>query len=131
MTLVRLVKSVLNEQSPADRILRSLAMRPVALRLIDGHSWEQIEADLGPGEESMGPMQHLLSQIIDTSSIGECESGEEWIEAVAGSLANIGEEATPEHLNSLKSTVETYVLNQVNTGKLFWSKDTGSYTTKG
>ncbi len=130
MLLVRLVKSVLNDQSPADRILKSLAQRPVAMRLIDGQTWEQIEADLGPGEEAMGPVQQLLSQIIDTSSIGECDSGEEWIETAATQLANAGEDS-PEHIDSLRKTVEAYVTNQVTNGKLFWSKETGSYTAKG
>lgn len=131
MQLIRLVKGALIEQAPADRVLKELAKRPVALRIIDGHTWEQIERDLGPAEAVVGPMEQLLNQIVDTSAIMECENGEEWVSATIQSLADMRGVSEPESMLSIKKEVETFITDQITSGRLFWSKELGSYTTKG
>jgi len=128
--LVRLVKNVLNDESPADRILRSLARRPIAMRLIDGETWEQIEADLGPEEdEKPGPFRELLTQIIGTSAVVECKTAVEWVEETARSI--VQEQTKPTQLTAVKRDIEIYIDRELSSGRLFWSKELGSYATKG
>ncbi len=131
LQLIRLVKNVLNDEAPADRILRALARKPVALRLIEGQSWEQIEADLGPEEdEKPGPFHQLLTQIIDTASVNECQTVEEWAEEVTRSIAQ-EQGLGSQKLATVKHEIETYIDRELASGRLFWSKELGSYATKG
>jgi hypothetical protein len=131
MQLIRLVKNVLVEQAPADRVLKELANRPVALRLVDGHNWAQIEADLGPVATKSSPLSQHISKLIDTSAIFECINGEEWVEATTQSLAGMKNSYEPEDLRSIKQEVEAFITDNINNGRLYWSKELGGYAMKG
>lgn len=127
LSLIRLVKNVLAVQAPADRILRELAKKPVALRLIEGNTWKQIEADLGPSElDEQNPLHQDISRVIDTSTVGECETLGHWLEETARTLAETRQlDLAKESLTSLKDKVEAYVQKHINLGKLSWSPSLG------
>jgi hypothetical protein len=125
--VVRLIKSNLSELSPASEILNSLAERPLALRLADGESWEDIESCLAPRNEKGGPLSEVLAKIIDTSSISECDTEEEWIEAATHQIAKEENDCSAETFNGLKKEVQTAINKRIKAQKLFWSDGIGGY----
>jgi hypothetical protein len=127
--LIRLVKKTLTDQAPADTILMSLAEKPVALRLIEGQTWDQIEMDLAP-KTLLNPVITEVRRIIDTDSITECLNEKEWHEAVLNHLSSENENTRGLGHLSLAKILEKYLADETSVGKIYWSKDTGSYESR-
>ena len=126
--LIRLIKNTLLEQSPADSILRALADAPAALRLMAGEDWKQIEADIGPREIEESETSEVLSQLIDTAAITECDTSEEWIEEAATEIArSAGCDDDKNKLDKLVTEVRDCVTKSSLQGRLFWSSDIGGF----
>lgn len=126
--LIRLVKNTLRELSPAEEILNRLAEKPVALRLIEGQSWKQIENDLYPDQGETTELGLSIKKLIDTASICECETPEEWVEGASMQIAEEFEVAnSAEKVEKLKESVREYVNRKLANGSLFWNQGVGGY----
>lgn len=126
--LIRLIKNTLSGLAPADEILRSLADRPLAVRLCDGETWEQIEADLMPFREDKDEVEEALIRVISLGSISDCDTEEEWVDAVSLQIADeLGVGSSKEKTDDLKGNVVDYVTQLSMKQKIHWSRDVGTY----
>lgn len=126
--LISLVKSSIADLGPTHEILRSLAEKPIAYRLIEGQTWDEIEQDLMPVYEKPKPVVRELKRIIDLSSINDCESEEEWVNVVAEHLANRrGFEGDPDEVQAIASEISDLISKRKKNGRLRWSPGVGSF----
>lgn len=119
--LVYLLKTELSPLGPSFDILSSLAERPVSLRRIDGDSWTKIENDLYENYNNFNNQRHLneeeILEVIDLTSVVECQDVSSWSEEVAAHLGK-----NPEEVNQ---TVD----NLLTSGKCRWSSSIGALIT--
>jgi hypothetical protein len=123
MDLVRQLKAILHRIGPAFEVLEKLAMKPCALRRIDGDSWEKIEEDLSVVMTEEDSLAVKLEGIIKLNQVTECKNIAEWIEAVEITLRERGEDDTDE---STKAKITEYVEDRQNDGMLIWSGPIGA-----
>jgi hypothetical protein len=123
--LVRQLKHILIQIGPAYQVLEQLADRPVALRRIDGHSWERIESDFAVPVTDEGRLEHLVSEFIDLRLIDSCSTMEEWMTAVSDALKTDAGYELPD-TDEIEKRVENYVLSQRDDGKVIWSESLGA-----
>lgn len=122
MDLVRQLKAILIKIGPAYEVLEKLAERPCALRLVDGHSWERIEADLQVKIDNEDKIDMLLNEVVTLNQICECDTEEEWIKAVGILLKEssaVSEEVTEDR-------IRTYMEKRKEEGELIWSNKIGA-----
>lgn len=133
--LVRLVKNTLVEQTPADDILRSLAVKPCSLRLIEGANWKEIEKQLYPegaekNSQELGFARYVQT-LLDTAAIAECDSGGEWMDAVAQELADSEEKGDDiKEVANCRAWVEEHITSELLSNKIFWSQKIGGYARR-
>lgn len=126
--VVRLVKGTLSELAPADEILRSLAEKPLALRLIEGQSWKQIEDSLYSVSTGPDLLAQEVAKLVGLGAIMECDDTEEWVDTVAHQLANDRGVATDENsVTNLKEAVQAYIECQQQEQHMRWSTEVGGY----
>lgn len=126
--LIRLVKNTLSELSPADEILRALAERPIAMRRIDGQSWEDIERDLMPEVEYRSDLEESLLRIVSLGAISECETASEWVEAATVQIANERDVGHDEaQTEELRQSIREYVFRLNDQQRISWSDSVGSF----
>lgn len=128
MQLVRLVKNTLSEMTPADAILRELAEMPIALRLIRGDSWEKIEDDLMPGRHAPHEHEDRFLRIASLGAISECESSDEWVDALTNELAReTGASTSAERTEELRVSLRSLAAQLTARQRISWSQDIGGY----
>jgi hypothetical protein len=122
--LVRLVKSTLGEQTPADEILNKLAEKPLAYSLMEKKTWEQIEEWLMPESEDLGEVEDSIIQFIELGAISDCADADEWVETAAYQMASTykGQEKPP-----TKESLQAYVTQLTLRRRIHWSKDIGGF----
>ena len=125
----RVVKNTLSEQSPADEILRSLAVRPIAIRRIAGQTWKDIENTFIRQEpKTKNSLEDSMTKLIGLGAISECDDAEEWIDTVTQQIAtqgNIGDDK--EKTDELREKVRTVITGKLAKRSVFWSRDIGGY----
>ncbi len=118
--MIQLLKSELNNLGPSYDILMALAERPCSLRVIDGDSWEKIEADLYPQEQldpSAVMAENEIREIVDLAGIVDCDNVETWIEEVAA------------YLGQLPPSVADVVYQMMESSNYRWSPPIGALIT--
>jgi len=126
--LVRLVKSTLGENSPADEVLNKLAEKPLTYHLIEKRSWKDIESELMPEREVRGAMENSILQLVELGAISECASVDEWIDTASFEL--FAESAgKPEELNAGKESLQAFVARLTAKRRIHWSKSLGGYVS--
>lgn len=127
--LIRLVKNTLGEQHPADEILRSLAVEPLAFRRIKQETWKQIEDSFiqkVPRVENT--LEDSMMQLIDLGAICECETAAEWIDTVTHQIATENGEGDDEaKTETLRNKIQLTIAAKENDRIVFWSQDIGGY----
>jgi len=119
--LVTQLKAILLKVGPAYDVLMKLAEKPVAVRLIEGDSWEKIEKDLSVKINKEDEVGIRLEEIIDLHLIDDCKSTEEWITEVINMVKNDIENP----MEITKDQVEIYIDRKTREGELLWSGSTG------
>jgi len=119
--LVTQLKAILLKVGPAYDVLMKLAEKPVAVRLIEGDSWEKIEKDLSVKINKEDEVGIRLEEIIDLHLIDDCKSTEEWITEVINMVKNDIENP----MEITKDQVENYIDRKTREGELLWSGSTG------
>lgn len=126
--LVRLVKNTLAELTPADVILNKLAETPIALRLIRGDSWEQIESDLMPEGSGAHEYEEYFLRTAGLGAISECETIEEWIDALTAELSReVGISRSESKTRELTETLQSLAMQLTAQKKITWSQDVGGF----
>lgn len=127
LDLVRQLKHILIPIGPAYDTLEELAQKPVALRRIDGDSWEKIESDLAAPMTEENRFETILSEWIDLRMITECANVDEWIHEISRAFKN-NEDAIREIDvdHDINQRVENFVEDKRNDGELIWSDKLGT-----
>lgn len=110
--LVELLHGYLSAHKGAYKALKSLADKPCSLRLSEGATWETIEKDLVVEEDE--EERRALYSVVDTTSIVECGSLDEWVE-----------EASVETKVD-KDTLRGHVQELIDSGEAFWAPSVGT-----
>jgi len=121
LDLVNQMKSTLMKVGPAYDVLIKLAEKPVALRRIEGTSWEDIENALAVEMQNSDHLEVKLGEIIDLKLVDDCKSAEEWMEEVQKCLS----ESNDMNDEIDKSEIESFVDIKMREGELIWSESTG------
>lgn len=123
--LIRLVKTTLCEQSPADEILNKLAEKPLTYHLMEKMSWEKIEQSLMPEAEEIGEEENDLLQLVTLGAISECASPEEWVSAATDQLNSARRRRKKE--NTSRESLQEFVSHLKSSRRIQWSTDVGGY----
>lgn len=119
--MVNWFKPELSNLGPAYDILAALADKPCCLRLVEGHSWEQIESDLhAPFVQNLRDQNvdiDDLREIVDLGSIMDCDHLEMWIEEAAA------------HLGQDPPIIADTIHQLIHGGEFRWSDPVGSLIT--
>jgi hypothetical protein len=118
MDLVRQMKSILIKIGPAYDVLKRLAKRPVALRRIEGDSWEQIESDLAVHMSESDVIHTKINELIDLQIIIDCKDIDEWIKEVGNVFAEDRLDFPEEHIRS-------HMESRLREGQIIWSTSLG------
>ena len=122
MELVHQLKAVLIKVGPAYEVLEKLAERPVALRRVEGQTWEKIEKDLEVILTEEGKFDVALSEIITLNQVSDCDSMVEWVKEVSQVLrADPGLDLKAVKNEELTANVADFVERKQEDGKLVWS----------
>lgn len=121
LDMIAQLKNILLKMGPAYDVLLKIAKKPVALRRIDGYTWDEIENDLNI---EMGPedkFETKLLEIIDLRLIDDCRTIDEWVSEVRKVLKEDeefdGDVTIP--------TLMKYIENKTREGELIWSESIG------
>lgn len=128
MQLIRLVKNTLSEMTPADDILRSLAEKPIALRRIEGKSWQQIEEELMPSSRNRDRLEDSIFRLVSLGAISECHTVDEWLGAAADQIAseeNVGSDENK--VSDLRTSIKAYVDELALRRRIHWSESVGGF----
>lgn len=119
--MVNWLKPELSSLGPAYDILGALADKPCSVRLIEGDTWQKIEADLyGPfagGEVGQVLNGDEIREAVDLGSVMDCDHLEMWIEEVAA------------YLGQNPPAVADAVHQLIQNGEFRWSDPVGSLIT--
>lgn len=117
--LINFLKPELHGLGPAYEILMSLANRPCSARLINGDTWEKIEADLmeEAGFKRGRGSEDDIREVVDLAGIVDCESVADWVEEVAA------------HLGQDPAVVSDVVSQMTRSGRYRWSQPIGALIT--
>jgi hypothetical protein len=121
LDLVGQMKNVLIKLDPAYEVLVKLANRPIALRRIDGDTWEKIEEDLAVEVSSADLIQIKLEEVVDLRLIDDCRDQEEWVNQVQKCLS---EDKEIEREIS-KEDIQDFLDMKIREGEIIWSDSTG------
>jgi len=121
LDLVSQLKSVLLRMGPAYDVLIKLAERPVALRLIDGKKWDEIEKDLSVEITEAGKIERVLSEVVDLRLIDDCKDLDEWVGEVVKCIKENEESDVDVDEDILKKFVDA----KMREGEMIWSETTG------
>ncbi len=121
LDLVNQMKSILMKVGPAYDVLIRLAEKPMALRRIEGTSWEVIENDIAIEMQSSDHLEIKLSEIIDLKLVDDCRNADEWVGEVQKCLSE--NDDLSDEID--KSEIESFVNIKMREGELIWSKSTG------
>lgn len=124
--LIRLVKSTLGEQTPADIILNKLADKPLVYSLMEKKSWEDIEAWLMPESEDLSQAEDSILQFIELGAISDCADADEWLDTATHQLESTfrGQTETP-----TKESLQGYVAQLTARRRIHWSKEIGGFVS--
>jgi hypothetical protein len=126
LDLVRQLKHALLSIGPAYTVLEKLAERPIALRRIDGETWEEIENDLAIIMNEEGILEVALNEYIDLRLVDECKDMDEWIEVVSKALNSDPELELGKEEEEIREMVAEYVSGRKEDGELIWSTSLGA-----
>ncbi len=118
--LIQLLKSDLGKLGPSFDILMSLADRPVSVRRTSRESWEQIEEELYGSRLDVSettPLEIELREVVDLTTILECQSLDTWTEETAA------------HLGQSPVVVADAVRNMIEGGGYQWCEAIGTLVT--
>jgi len=110
--LVDLLNGYLSAHKGAYQVLKSLANAPCSTRLIGGQAWADIERDLKVEHED--DEKKALLTLVNTTSIVECQTLDEWVEEV------VAETKMPEE------KVAGQVKELIDSGDAYWSPVVGT-----
>ena len=127
--LLDMLSPILAGFEPAEAVLRKLAKKPVAFRLLEaGSSYRNtnnkhlklmneydIESELCEEETQLNAVSTSLLKTIALGKIQQCTTTTDWINEVSSEY-NIPNITIEEHINLLSSD-----------GTIYWNKNTGSY----
>lgn len=112
--MVTLCKSFLIDDTPAYEILLSLAKQPVSIRRCNGKTWGEIDAELMPSE-TFATNNDRVMETIDTMSLTECDSSEQWLECLS------------EDFGLERQTIHKKIHRLMESGHIFWNPAVGSF----
>jgi len=116
------MKNILIKIGPAYEVLEKLAYKPVALRRIEGDSWDTIEKDLEVTVTDVDDTKLKIDEIIDLRLIDNCTDINEWITNVT----KIINESMPNEEKITIDFVTTYIDEKRREGTLLWSNQLGT-----
>lgn len=123
--LIRQVKHILIQVGPSYQILEKLAEWPIALRRVNGATWEEIEKDLAVTMSEDTEFELKLNEFIDLRLVDECRNLKEWVESVSQAMEE-DPELGPEDKKSIEKRVEKYITDKKVEGEIIWSDSLGS-----
>jgi len=117
------LKNILIRFYPAYDILEDLAKTPVALRRLDGKTWDDIENELYRKELHQDLLHLKLDEIIDLKLVDDCTDINEWVNAVKQFIDEDDDNIT-------KCSVEkivNYIEGRQREGDIVWMKKLGCF----
>jgi hypothetical protein len=126
LDLVHQLKHALLSIGPSYTVLEKLAERPIALRRIDGETWEEIENDLAVIMNEEGMFEAALNEYIDLRLVDECKDMDEWIEVVSKALNSDSELELEKDEEEIREMVADYVSGRKEDGEIIWSTSLGA-----
>lgn len=126
--LLRIVSNVFvsPDMGQAGAVLAALAEEPIALRLIRGQTWEQIEHDLLPPATESSLLAKAVLRLVDTAAISDCQTADEWITAVADELTPEASQSSAEAHAVLRQQILGVVAG-ASDSPFTWSAALGSF----
>ena len=127
--LMDILKPILIDFGPAYDILEDLAERPVALRLIEGESFQEIEQSLSRyvvGDIESNVADEVMSA-VDLSLYTECINVEDWINCVT---EGIKVEHPSMESSEIHSSVTSFIMENIERESLAWNKRRGTVILK-
>jgi len=119
--MVDQMKNVLITLGPAYDVLVKLAESPVAIRRIEGRSWEQIERDIAAEMTQHGQLDSKIRGFIDLRTIDQCTSVAEWVDEVHKILSEDDDMLEKPD----KEQILRYLDLKLREGEFVWSDKSG------
>jgi len=116
------MKNILIKLGPAYDVLEKLAYKPVALRRIDGDTWDTIEEDLKVDINDTNKIEIKIDEAIDLRLVDECYDIDEWI----NSVAEIVNESLVDDEKVTTNLIKNYIDEKIREGNLVWSEKLGT-----
>ena len=120
--LIVQLKSALHKTGPAFDVLEKLAEKPIALRRMEGETWEEIENSLKVPTSQEDELDITLSEFINLSVVKNCVDIKEWMGRVVSVLSDelkMSDDKAAERLSM-------YIEQKQKDGELIWSSKIGS-----
>ena len=121
LELISQVKHILHQTGPAYEVLEKLADRPIAFRLIDGQSWQEIEKDLEVYVREETKIERDLTELIDLRSVTGCENEDNWTVKVTDFIKDCNKD-----VENVEGLVKDVIVHGKCDGELIWSPRIGS-----
>lgn len=118
LDMLNQMKNILIRIGPAYDVLVKLARMPIAMRRIEGLSYEQIEEQIAIARSRESRVDARISEMIDLKIIDQCKDIEEWMNEVAKVLANDEIQA---QIEEIKTVIDT----KLREGEIIWSQSIG------
>jgi hypothetical protein len=118
LDMISQMKNILIKLGPAYDVLMKLARQPIALRRIDGFSFEDIEKQLAVTQDADSLLDQKLSETIDLKLIDMCKELSEWISQVKKMLDEEKTEAS-------EADIARIIDIKMREGEVVWSNSTG------
>lgn len=121
LDMISQMKNILIRLGPAYDVLMKLARQPIALRRIEGYSFEEIEKQIAVTQDADSLLDHKLSEIIDLKLIDKCTGLNDWISQVKKTLAEDEEDKT----EASDADIARIIDLKMREGEAVWSDSIG------
>lgn len=120
LILLDFLRNELYNTMGMDKVLYSLAEKPISLRLSEGKPWNHIENELFSMSYLCDNVNTDIEEIIDTLGLGiRSSSVDSWIECLLNEY--------PDELKISKEELEEGLKGLVKSNKIRWSETSGSF----
>jgi len=125
LDLIGQLKGVLLRMGPAYDVLVKIAEKPIALRLIEGNTYTDIEKDIEVKLSDVGQLQAKIEEVIDLKLVDDCQNITEWVTQVAKCLIEENElDQTP-----TDKSISNIIDMKMKEGEIIWSNSFGCFVS--
>lgn len=122
LDMLNQMKNILIRIGPSYDVLVKLARIPIALRRLEGLSYEQIEDQIAIARSRESKVDAKISEMVDLKIIDQCKDLDEWVNEIAKVLAN-------DEIQAQVEEIRTVVNTKMREGEMIWSESVGCMLT--